>query len=85
MSRYYNPKRYYTKTDTGDNGVLRQAYLENQNLRDKVKLWKEIAEALASQLRGYPCACNMSKCKCGHDAVLDAYEEAVNNDSPTAQ
>lgn len=78
MRRDYNPKRYYTKTDKGDNGVLREAYLENAKLREQIKLWKEIAEGLATKLRQYPCACNLSKCKCGHDDILDAYQEALN-------
>ena len=35
-------------------------------------------DALAEQLQCYQCHCSMSKCRCGHDAVLDAWQEARN-------
>lgn len=35
----------------------------------------ELADNLARHLQGYVCHCNMSKCKCGYDDVMDEYNE----------
>ena len=47
---------------------------------DEIERLRAIADDLASHLRGYICKCQMSKCKCGYDDVMDAYE-AVRGDS----
>lgn len=44
------------------------------NCRDKIERLQQVADDLANHLRGYVCHCQMSKCKCGYDDVMDAYE-----------
>ena len=41
---------------------------------DEIERLRQLADDLASHLRGYICHCQMSKCKCGYDDVMDAYE-----------
>lgn len=41
---------------------------------DEIQRLRALADDLAHHLRGYVCHCNMSKCKCGYDDVMDAYE-----------
>ena len=41
---------------------------------DEIERLRQLADDLASHLRGYICQCQMSKCKCGYDDVMDAYE-----------
>jgi hypothetical protein len=46
-----------------------------QALLDENKQLREVADHLADHLVGYVCHCNLSKCKCGHDYVIDMYED----------
>ena len=39
--------------------------------------WQKIADSLANHLKSYVCHCNLSKCKCGYDYVMDEYESAI--------
>lgn len=45
---------------------------------DEIERLRTAGDALAEQLQDYQCHCSMSKCRCGHDAVLDAWQEARN-------
>jgi hypothetical protein len=40
----------------------------------EIERLQRLADDLAHHLRGYVCHCNMSKCKCGYDDVMDEYE-----------
>lgn len=42
---------------------------------DEIERLRELADNLAHHLQGYVCHCNMSKCKCGYDDVMDEYQE----------
>ena len=41
---------------------------------DEIERLQQVADDLASHLQGYICHCQMSKCKCGYDDVMHAYE-----------
>ena len=53
-----------------------------QALLDKNKQLREVADHLADHLVGYVCHCNLSKCKCGHDYVIDMYEDMCGKIQP---
>jgi hypothetical protein len=38
--------------------------------------WRHVATVLRIHLGLYGCLCNMNKCKCGYDEVLDLFDEA---------
>ena len=42
---------------------------------DEIERLRELADSLAQHLQGYVCHCNMSKCKCGYDDIMDEYHE----------
>ena len=42
---------------------------------DEIERLRQLADNLAHHLQGYVCHCNMSKCKCGYDDVMDLYRE----------
>jgi hypothetical protein len=53
-----------------------------QALLDENKQLREVADHLADHLVGYVCHCNLSKCKCGHDYVIDMYEDMCGKIQP---
>ena len=42
---------------------------------DEIELLRGLSDSLAHHLEGYVCHCQMSKCKCGYDDVMDLYRE----------
>ncbi len=53
-----------------------------QALLDENKQLREVADHLADHLVGYVCHCNLSKCECGHDYVIDMYEDMCGKIQP---
>lgn len=43
---------------------------------DEIEQIRAIASDLYYHLEQYICMCQLSKCKCGYDDVMDAYREA---------
>lgn len=54
--------------------ILRDAELVGEAAAEIQRL-RTLADNLAYHLQGYVCHCNMSKCKCGYDDVMDEYRE----------
>ena len=61
---------------------LEREIVDMQALLDKNKQLREVADHLADHLVGYVCHCNLSKCKCGHDYVIDVYEDMCGKIQP---
>ena len=41
---------------------------------DEIESLRQLADNLVHHLQGYVCHCNMSKCKCGYDDIMDEYK-----------
>lgn len=50
-----------------------------QALLDENKQLIKLTDVLEQQLVTYGCICNLSKCRCGYDDAMDAYEEFWRN------
>lgn len=42
---------------------------------NEIERLRQLSDSLAHHLEGYVCHCQMSKCKCGYDDVMDLYRE----------
>ena len=42
---------------------------------DEIERLRQLSDSLAHHLEGYVCHCQMSKCKCGYDDLMDEYRE----------
>lgn len=42
---------------------------------DEIERLRGLSDSLAHHLESYICHCQMSKCKCGYDNVMDLYRE----------
>lgn len=64
-----------------DSVIAYQAIVAQRQLQALLGENKQLRE-VAYHLVGYVCHCNLSKCECGHDYVIDMYEDMCGRIQP---
>lgn len=55
--------------------VLALNHPDAADAADEIERLRELVDDMAQHLRSYLCHCNMVKCKCGYDSVMEHYKE----------